>query len=169
MLCKNGHDSLRRKNGNCIQCEKERYFKCERKNIYQKEYSQKRRQKIKSDPELLLQHKQYMKEYRLKNRIHLNKMSVERAKKTSVEKRLSKKGLSEEYVKHVKNHIGVCDICGQPPNGKWKQLNIDHCHKTNIFRGMLCSNCNLGIGYFKDNPILMKKAIEYIEKQQSIQ
>ena len=50
-----------------------------------------------------------------------------------------------------------CFICKRTEN-----LNVDHCHKTNEIRGVLCTRCNLGIGYFKDDPMLLKKAIKYL-------
>ncbi len=50
-----------------------------------------------------------------------------------------------------------CDICGAKT-----RLNRDHCHKTMKARGWLCTNCNLGIGYFKDDINLLKRAIAYL-------
>lgn len=40
---------------------------------------------------------------------------------------------------------------------------IDHDHKTNKVRGLLCSKCNLGIGMFEDNSENLKNAIEYLK------
>lgn len=51
----------------------------------------------------------------------------------------------------------VCEICRAPKNLCW-----DHDHKTGLFRGWLCNKCNLGIGYFYDDPYLLKRAAEYI-------
>jgi len=55
-----------------------------------------------------------------------------------------------------------CGICGSKKhNGMgW---HMDHCHKTKRFRSLLCQNCNLGLGQFKDNIELMKLAIIYLE------
>jgi hypothetical protein len=64
---------------------------------------------------------------------------------------------------------GLCEICFQPEtriNGKTKisqRLVIDHCHKTNKFRGLICHNCNTGIGKFQDDPIRMSRAIRYVK------
>ena len=58
---------------------------------------------------------------------------------------------------------GVCEICKQMcPTGK--RLAVDHCHKTNNVRGLLCSECNTGLGKFRDNTELLLKAINYLEK-----
>ena len=35
--------------------------------------------------------------------------------------------------------------------------------KTNKIRGLLCSNCNRGLGHFKDNIDILKSAIKYLE------
>lgn len=56
---------------------------------------------------------------------------------------------------------GVCAICKQvEPNGK--HLAVDHCHETGVVRGFLCTNCNNGLGRFKDNPELLIRAADYI-------
>ena len=41
---------------------------------------------------------------------------------------------------------------------------LDHDHKTGHFRGWLCHDCNKALGFFKDDAILLKSAIDYIEK-----
>jgi len=40
---------------------------------------------------------------------------------------------------------------------------IDHDHRTNQIRGLLCRSCNRGVGYFRDNPIFLRKAAEYLD------
>lgn len=52
-----------------------------------------------------------------------------------------------------------CAICGNLPK---KRLSIDHCHASNHLRGLLCGNCNTGLGMFKDDPVVMEKAIAYL-------
>lgn len=67
--------------------------------------------------------------------------------------------------------VGVdpsCEICGvqlawhQTSAGKNTAVHVDHCHQTGKIRGLLCHDCNTGIGKFKDNPSLLWKAIAYL-------
>lgn len=61
-----------------------------------------------------------------------------------------------------------CAICSerQPPDkkGRPRTLHVDHCHKTNRFRGLLCAGCNVGLGYFRDNPWFLRAAANYLER-----
>ena len=57
---------------------------------------------------------------------------------------------------------GKCWIC-QGDNGL-KALCIDHDHKTNNVRGLLCNLCNRAIGLLQDDPELIDKAAAYIRK-----
>jgi hypothetical protein len=57
----------------------------------------------------------------------------------------------------------VCECCGRPPPGK-QSLHLDHCHATNVFRGWLCNNCNLGLGHFADSTDRLSLAIAYLRK-----
>lgn len=79
-------------------------------------------------------------------------------------KRLRRYGLSEEeFAALVAAHPG-CGICGGPPRGRWKEFHIDHDHATKKVRGLLCDPCNRGIGFLKDNPDILQRAISYLSK-----
>jgi hypothetical protein len=56
---------------------------------------------------------------------------------------------------------GVCAICGTstPGRGHW---HTDHCHSTGKVRGILCGNCNRGIGCFHDDPERLLAAVGYL-------
>lgn len=78
-------------------------------------------------------------------------------------------GMSEyQYEMMLKSQGNVCAVCGQPETytlqGRVKALSVDHDHKTHKIRGLLCHHCNLGIGHFRDDPKLLRAAINYLEK-----
>jgi hypothetical protein len=58
---------------------------------------------------------------------------------------------------------GGCKICGTMERGRsGRNFSVDHCHKTNQVRGILCPTCNTGMGHFKDDPALLQKAANYL-------
>ena len=59
---------------------------------------------------------------------------------------------------------GKCAICGADQKTLKRRLAVDHSHDTGKIRGLLCSRCNLGIGFFKDSIELLKKSIRYLKK-----
>lgn len=64
---------------------------------------------------------------------------------------------------------GVCAICKTEGfkmlEGHYSGLNLDHCHNTGKVRGLLCHNCNRGLGLFKDNADFLREAIKYLERE----
>ncbi len=80
----------------------------------------------------------------------------------------------ERYEGMLEAQGGCCAICGPPPheaNGHHHKhrLHIDHDHETGIVRGLLCNNCNAGLGYFRDNADSLMRAIDYISQTQPTQ
>jgi hypothetical protein len=69
----------------------------------------------------------------------------------------------QEYLKMLEAQQGACAICGTTDTGKRKAFAVDHCHDTGKIRGLLCSNCNTGIGNLRDDVELLKRAIQYLE------
>ena len=65
------------------------------------------------------------------------------------------------YEELLGEQAGACAICGLAET-TGRRLAIDHDHKTGRIRGLLCSNCNRGIGHLKDDTRLLSKAIEYL-------
>lgn len=55
---------------------------------------------------------------------------------------------------------GVCAICQEPDPRR--ALHVDHDHATGLVRGLLCGNCNRGIGYLRDNLDRIRTAAQYI-------
>lgn len=64
---------------------------------------------------------------------------------------------------------GRCAICGRSETSHSSgYLSVDHNHDTNEVRGLLCHGCNVGIGYFYENPETLRKAIEYLEAERAL-
>lgn len=59
---------------------------------------------------------------------------------------------------------GGCAICGSAAifDRSHKRICVDHDHATGKVRGLLCGCCNLGIGYFKDDPKRIEAAARYL-------
>jgi hypothetical protein len=81
-----------------------------------------------------------------------------------------------EYEERLRMQGGVCAICGTEPmladrvDARWVDslLVVDHCHETGVVRGLLCSTCNLAIGYLKDDPNRMLSAAAYVLAQSDV-
>ena len=81
----------------------------------------------------------------------------------------------EDYSEMLKEHNGKCAICG---NTSDRPLSIDHCHSNqerrrgtrdrSKIRGLLCDHCNHGLGKFFDNVTLLKNAVSYLKKYQTL-
>ena len=86
---------------------------------------------------------------------------------TPLERRCNKYGITEDlYNLLVELQNNKCSIC---KNDFTKTPNIDHCHTTGIVRGLLCTECNQGIGFLKDNTEYLSNAIKYLNKLSPIE
>ena len=65
-----------------------------------------------------------------------------------------------EYELRLSAQGGVCLICGG--NNGNKRLAVDHCHDGGAVRGLLCNQCNIGVGMFRNSLELLQKAIDYL-------
>lgn len=68
----------------------------------------------------------------------------------------------KDYEKMLEEQDGKCKICGATTSGGRGLFHVDHDHKTGIVRGLLCQQCNVGLGCFKDNPKSLASAITYL-------
>ncbi len=69
-----------------------------------------------------------------------------------------------EYEELLTEQKGGCKICGLTPVDNNKSLAVDHDHKTGKIRGLLCNNCNVAVGFLKDNPELGIKITSYLKE-----
>lgn len=74
--------------------------------------------------------------------------------------RLRTYGLSQEcYDTLLERSGGLCEICQVE-----EAVHIDHCHGTGEVRGLLCQQCNHGLGNFQDDVNLLAKAVKYLKR-----
>jgi hypothetical protein len=58
---------------------------------------------------------------------------------------------------------GACAICMEKFKSS-RGTHVDHDHKLKRVRQLLCSSCNQGLGYFKENQLTLQRAIEYLRR-----
>jgi hypothetical protein len=77
----------------------------------------------------------------------------------------------EQYNELLSSQNHKCAICNIDNNGKYRNkpraFAVDHCHSTGKIRGLLCSDCNTGIGLLKDNVNFLESAIKYLNKNRN--
>lgn len=118
----------------------------------QEKVNQRRREKYATDSAYRDEQKRLVKAYWQSN---------PRARK---QQRIRKYGLTlKEYDALLAAQGGKCAICRRSDfPGPTHFPFIDHCHSTGRVRGILCANCNHGLGKFKDDPDILIEAYEYI-------
>ena len=81
--------------------------------------------------------------------------------------RLKKYGISlEDHRLLMDKQDWKCAICGYSDLSKSNFFPVvDHCHDTGKVRGMLCMNCNNGLGKFLDSPEFLRRAADYLEEK----
>lgn len=66
-----------------------------------------------------------------------------------------------DYDRMFAEQDGKCAICRRPPP-PGRNLDVDHDHVLGGLRGLLCNNCNRGIGHLKDDPVMCRSAADYL-------
>lgn len=161
--CKHGHVSERAVvNHTCLECITVK-SRTPRRRIRAKElkqtlaYKNVRKKRTEENWEYIQRRNRV---YRIKNK--------ERLYLTEVKRRYNL--TKEEYLYLLDKNDSRCHICNQKPKGK--RLSVDHDHSCcsgptscgKCVRGLLCENCNRGLGSFKDSVENFNKAISYLEK-----
>lgn len=91
-----------------------------------------------------------MSEYYNKNKKHIRENRLKRTFDITL----------EQYDQMLKDQDDKCAICGKKPTERY--LSIDHDHKTDKIRGLLCDSCNLLLGHANDDPVILGKSIDYL-------
>jgi len=105
--------------------------------------------------------KKKIKEYK-KNHFQKNKY------RATSQQLVRKYGItSNEKEQMIKDQNNKCKICGIEFDVLDRaKIHIDHDHQTKKVRGILCTNCNLGLGMFKDNVDFLLNAVSYLKDQE---
>ena len=72
----------------------------------------------------------------------------------------------KEYNELFEKQHGSCAICGRHQSELTVSLAVDHCHDSGSIRGLLCYNCNMGLGRFKDSKELLIQALSYLTSRE---
>ena len=70
----------------------------------------------------------------------------------------------QDHANMFSEQQGLCAICGEEGDGRWKKLCVDHCHDTGKVRKLLCRNCNMVLGQVGDNVQLLEKMVTYLKQ-----
>jgi len=128
----------------------------EREAEYKKKYNAENKEKIAEYKRAYYQvynklHKERLaqkaKEYAANNKERLYTTHIKR-----------KYGLSkEEYDAMIEVQDNSCACCGEP---FIRTPHVDHCHTTGVVRGLLCTGCNSGLGFYEKKHKLFKQYLE---------
>ena len=104
------------------------------------------------------------RDYYERNKPRIQAYKKARHQKVKRQVRMAKYGLTvDDYDRMAKQQDYGCALCGLE---EWATrdgvLCVDHEHSTGRVRGLLCYNCNLGLGHLKDDPSLLAKAAKYL-------
>lgn len=87
-----------------------------------------------------------------------------RAKTMETYNLTSKYNTTPSQVAEMKKKVrGLCQICSEA-----KELEVDHCHKTLNIRGLLCHDCNIGLGMFGDSPKKLRSGADYLDNSSKV-
>ena len=64
-----------------------------------------------------------------------------------------------QYLALYEGQRGCCVICGEHR----EHLDVEHCHRTTQVRGLVCGRCNTAMGFFQDDPALLRRAASYLD------
>lgn len=67
------------------------------------------------------------------------------------------------YTQMVVDQNNCCYLCGSPPTDKFDKLVVDHCHKTDKVRKLLCRMCNVHISKMDACPDYLNRVVEYLK------
>ncbi len=98
--------------------------------------------------------------------IHRNKRNKDNPIQRRNQQYKAKHGITlDEYNRLLVAQNERCAICNKHISEFNIAFAIDHNHRTGCIRGLLCTNCNRGIGYLQDSQDILAKAIAYLKRE----
>lgn len=176
--CIRGHVAPRRfSNGNCIECDREKYeakyarhkglLNERNRDRYANNPEYRTKIQAKKTPEWKEQQKRRRREqYRTDPEFREKSLASRRGRDQRNEQLKAHYGITlVDYERMLLEQGGACAICGGTATGT---LHVDHDHNTGAVRGLLCRDCNRGLGCLKDNLDALRQAIKYLEKANAV-
>jgi hypothetical protein len=75
-----------------------------------------------------------------------------------------KYGLSEkDFISLRERQMNCCALCGKHRSKQKRDLHVDHDHETGRVRGMLCTCCNVRLGWFENRKDLVLNYVKNSE------
>lgn len=165
--------------GTCRECANAiaRMYRQSNKNKlaeYNREYREKNREVIKKYNQGYRQKKSKEINTTIKNWKHNNPEKIKAQCKEYYRK--NKHAIRARRYKLTPNELsimfevqnGVCAICERSSLNK-RDLHIDHDHASGAVRGLLCKECNLLLGYARDNTDVLSAAVRYLNNSSFVQ
>jgi hypothetical protein len=102
---------------------------------------------------------------------NLRTTSYAKENKDKIQPKLAGYALKRRYGITVEDYEAMlitqdykCAICGTDKCSSGRNFAVDHDHTTGKVRALLCALCNKALGSFKDNPVIIQSAIDYLKK-----
>lgn len=92
---------------------------------------------------------EYLKAYSLKKKYHLKVYGM----------------TLEDYNQMLEEQNHSCAICKVHKDTLTRALSVDHCHNNGTVRGLLCSRCNIALGFVDDSVETLASMIEYLGRE----
>ena len=109
--------------------------------------------------------REYLKSWRAANKDHVS--AYDKARKTPEIRRASRLRVYnitiDKYNKLLEKQSHQCAICHIKQEDLPYVLCVDHDHKTQQVRGLLCNACNTALGLLKENPEIILRALKYLQ------
>lgn len=74
---------------------------------------------------------------------------------------------ASRYYQMLKNQDFQCAICYRCQTTDARRLAIDHCHKTDKIRGLICQSCNTALGLLQESTSVVSSALSYLQKAEN--